>query len=331
MRGMWAWILASCCVLSCGLVMAQENSPETSRASVCYRNLDYKCVVDVLSDLPKRDPIKITDKQRALDDGRILAVSLLALGEVVQARQVFVWMLRLDRGFVVSGSELRPDFVRVFGEEKAKLGAGYIAQRVVARGQGRSMAMALTEHSVTRAKELAKLPAPEKPIIPEEPSKEVLVSLHLGGAWRLLASRDAEAFGDAAEVVVGAGARFTQGWSLGFDLAWSQHSLILPDLLVPEVLDLTMMHATVWGGYEWRFGALGLRPEFGVGASTVGLRQWIEDVGVGVGARAQARLDLWGPWIVALLIEGRSVSVVQEDAWRTSPVWSGAMLWAFRF
>ena len=293
--------------------------PQIFKAVACYGNLNYPCVVELLEAIPGWYPVerpgrlpgglRAVDVPVALEAGRILGVSFLALGEEERAREVFRWVLGLDPGYTLAGSEIPPNFIGIYLEVRADMTGAAVAEGVTVR----SYVRAVTRGRVERAQRVARRLASRPRIVePREPVVRVMPQVGVG--WVVLGGRDAEVYGDGFGLRLGVDAAVgDRAWRFGVQALYSQHEVTLTDLLDQEQTNLEMLHVVGALGYELRLERFGVRPMVGVGATLFGVSELTERVtpagllGVSglayIGPSVRLRVDLEG-WGVMARPEG---------------------------
>lgn len=281
-------------VLLCGLASLAEAQSRPERLPVvdvlkaqgCYSNLDYRCVVDILAPLPEwyfpptvgaRPPgLSAADVPVALEAGRILALSHLALGANARARLVFAWMLRVDPAYELTGAEVSPSSWTVFVQVRARLFGPRLAHHVVARAVSNVVVSRRRARAVAIAEKIrARLDAHPPPGL------TVRFVPRVGTRWVMMTGDDARVYGDAASLELGMDMLVDRtGWSFGFTIGYASHDVTLADLLVAERDQLEVLHVLGHGGYEWRWSLLGVRPVLGLGPTAFGTRDIFEAVGL---------------------------------------------------
>ncbi len=289
-----------------------------ARASTCYVNLDYPCVTDLLALLPVwYEPpapgavppgVRLVEVPLLLEAGRILGVSHLVLDQTRSARRVFRWLLALDPGYVLAGSEIPPRYIQIFLEVRAELIAPPVAHEITAVAAGRALGLGLRPRVVRRAVEIARLEAEVN--LPRPLQLEL--GLRAGAGWVGLTRRDAEVFSDAAGFLLGVDLFVDDtGYLLSADVGGSIHDVKLEDLIQEGQDSFRIMHLMVSGGREWRFAWFGLRPSLGVGMGAFGVSAFFEEVGPAVSARLS--LDAHAPTAFLLSLRGELRSVTVFD------------------
>ena len=286
------------------------------RAIACYSNLNYECVIEVLAPFPRwyqppspgATPPGVVAGQVGfvVESGRYLAISYLAIGQEARAREVFRWLLDVDPSFVLGGSEVAPSFLAIFFDVRASykgLRRGEDALAAARRVRSQISGFDVGEQITARAE------AFEPPYEPPPPP-ELDVALRAGTHLVLLAGADRDVFSDALAFDFEVDFSFdTRRWLFGVALAFSEHDVLLDNLVFEQQTSLTVFHASGRGGYEFRFGALGLRPEVSLGLTTLGVTDSINRLGLN-GALGGVMSVYLGPQvIVATSVRSRTVGL----------------------
>lgn len=282
------------------------------KAQSCYNSLDYRCVVDILAPLPDwYDPLRVglrpeglspPDVALALEAGRILALSHLALGANARARLVFLWMLRVDPLYQLAGSEVAPNSFRVFFEVRAAILGPRLAFDVAARAAANPLTAHLRQRAQRTARRIFDLQQPAQP----PPPLRLDLLPRAGLRYVALLGRDADTYDDALGVDLGLDLHLPASpWVFGATVAWASHSVRLQDLLLPEQDNLQTLQVFARGGLQLRYGPLALRPYVGLGPTAFGLDQLFSNV---------ALTGLAGLNTSLLLLQDRLILSLEADA-----------------
>ena len=305
---------------------AQEEVPlpltTVFKAIACYGNLNYDCVVELLSSIPSSYPgarpsegMRAVDLPVALEVGRILGVSYLALNQENSARETFRWLLALDEGFVMSGTEISPAYSRIFYEERAFLKGGNEATTLSQQALVKTLTLAMKGSGEQVAHRVSKLPLK----VEASDTLQLIMSPFVDVSWVSLSGQDAEVFDDTLGFGVGVGfAHEGGGLHLEASLGYSEHNVSLENLLDVRQRTLQFAHLVGTGGYEWRLGRVGLRPVVGVGFASYGVLSATDQIASQFSAGHVLTVRFLAGAQIYLRVEGVGLLTLFDDVWLTS-------------
>lgn len=340
MRGSLLYLFWACAALVLGIssVAGAQGSArlplaDVGRAAACYSTLDYRCVVDRLETFPARyipprpntlpKGLRALDLPILLDVGRILALSYLALGEEVRAREVFAWVLLLDRSFVLFGSEISPRFLVIFHEVRASVLARDLGATKVWRAQALIVAQGRCAGAVGTAERVAAIPEPVEPPPPPPPTR--YFALWVGAGWQFFGEREAVLYESASSLHMAADLYLGDDWLASLDVSRSRHTVRFGDLLIEGANTLELTHATVFLGWRGRLGAVEVVPGVGAGLSWIEVKSSASGVGGTLHARFQVRVPVWES--VHVTADAGATGLMSLHAWgNASALWDGALM-----